>query len=134
MKKKDDITLPESLSIYADEPLYILVSIWCKMQNKWISRNDITEAFGINLRRASFIMSYISRRKDRVTFRVRQVTYNKLHYKRLEIYVDDVEIEDPENKRCPVARTGGKVYRVGNGMVGQSNIWNEMLMRRNKKQ
>lgn len=52
MKKKDDITLPESLSIYADEPLYILVSIWCKMQNKWISRNDITEAFGINLRRA----------------------------------------------------------------------------------
>ncbi|ELU0557239.1 CaiF/GrlA family transcriptional regulator, partial [Salmonella enterica] len=98
MKKKDDITLPESLSIYADEPLYILVSIWCKMQNKWISRNDITEAFGINLRRASFIMSYISRRKDRVTFRVRQVTYNKLHYKRLEIYVDDVEIEDPESK------------------------------------
>ncbi|EFH2377061.1 CaiF/GrlA family transcriptional regulator, partial [Escherichia coli] len=24
-------------------------------------------------------------------------------------------------------------YRVGNGIVGQSNIWNEMIMRRKKE-
>lgn len=134
MKKKDnDVTLPQSLANYADEPLYVLVAIWCKMQNKWISRNDITEAFGINLRRSSFIMSYISRRKDRITFRVRQMAYNNLHYKRLEIYVDNVELEAIERKKTKAARTGGKAYRVGNGMVG-SNFWNEMLMKRNNKQ
>ncbi|EEV4130601.1 type III secretion system LEE transcriptional regulator GrlA, partial [Escherichia coli] len=26
-----------------------------------------------------------------------------------------------------------KTYRVGNGIVGQSNIWNEMIMRRKKE-
>ncbi|EFD8954506.1 CaiF/GrlA family transcriptional regulator, partial [Escherichia coli] len=26
-----------------------------------------------------------------------------------------------------------KNYRVGNGIVGQSNIWNEMIMRRKKE-
>ncbi len=36
----------------------------------WISRNDIAEAFGINLRRASFIITYISRRKEKISFRI----------------------------------------------------------------
>ncbi|EFI6241770.1 CaiF/GrlA family transcriptional regulator, partial [Escherichia coli] len=26
-----------------------------------------------------------------------------------------------------------KTYRVGNGIVGQSNIWNEMILRRKKE-
>ncbi|EFF6712880.1 type III secretion system LEE transcriptional regulator GrlA, partial [Escherichia coli] len=51
--KNGDYVIPDSVKNYDGEPLYILVSLWCKLQEKWISRNDIAEAFGINLRRAS---------------------------------------------------------------------------------
>ena len=61
--KNGDYVIPDSVKNYDGEPLYILVSLWCKLQEKWISRNDIAEAFGINLRRASFIITYIFKRK-----------------------------------------------------------------------
>lgn len=66
--KNGDYIVPDSVKSYDGEPLYILVSLWCKLQEKWISRNDIAEAFGINLRRASFIITYISRRKEKFHF------------------------------------------------------------------
>lgn len=66
--KNGDYVIPDSVKNYDGEPLYILVSLWCKLQEKWISRNDIAEAFGINLRRASFIITYISRRKKKFHF------------------------------------------------------------------
>ncbi|EED1640179.1 type III secretion system LEE transcriptional regulator GrlA, partial [Escherichia coli] len=115
------------------EPLYILVSLWCKLQEKWISRNDIAEAFGINLRRASFIITYISRRKEKISFRVRYVSYGNLHYKRLEIFIYDVNLEAVPIESPVSTGPKRKNYRVGNGIVGQSNIWNEMIMRRKKE-
>ncbi|EEQ6849341.1 type III secretion system LEE transcriptional regulator GrlA, partial [Escherichia coli] len=42
--KNGDYVIPDSVKNYDGEPLYILVSLWCKLQEKWISRNDIAEA------------------------------------------------------------------------------------------
>ncbi len=61
--KNGDYVIPDSVKNYDGEPLYILVSLWCKLQEKWISRNDIAEAFGINLRRASFKLIYREEKK-----------------------------------------------------------------------
>ncbi|WXP38976.1 type III secretion system LEE transcriptional regulator GrlA [Escherichia coli] len=131
--KNGDYVIPDSVKNYDGEPLYILVSLWCKLQEKWISRNDIAEAFGINLRRASFIITYISRRKEKISFRVRYVSYGNLHYKRLEIFIYDVNLEAVPIESPGLTGPKRKTYRVGNGIVGQSNIWNEMIMRRKKE-
>ncbi|ECO1013929.1 CaiF/GrlA family transcriptional regulator, partial [Salmonella enterica subsp. enterica serovar Newport] len=69
----DPFVIPPSLQQYADEPLYILIALWCQQQNDWVSRMAISEAFGITDRRASFQVSYISRHKKRVDCEVRVI-------------------------------------------------------------
>ncbi|EEY3923368.1 CaiF/GrlA family transcriptional regulator, partial [Escherichia coli] len=33
--KNGDYIVPDSVKSYDGEPLYILVSLWCKLQEKW---------------------------------------------------------------------------------------------------
>ncbi|ECI0840630.1 CaiF/GrlA family transcriptional regulator [Salmonella enterica subsp. diarizonae] len=70
-RNHDTFIIPPSLQQYASEPLYILIALWAQQRNDWVSRTDISEAFGITDRRASFQISYISRRNQRVTCKVR---------------------------------------------------------------
>lgn len=41
----DACFIPESVRQYADEPLYIIVAHWCLLQQNWVQRNQIAEAF-----------------------------------------------------------------------------------------
>ncbi|EEW0765550.1 CaiF/GrlA family transcriptional regulator, partial [Escherichia albertii] len=69
----------------------------------------------------------------KISFRVRYVSYGNLHYKRLEIFIYDVNLEAVPIESPVSTGPKRKTYRVGNGIVGQSNIWNEMIMRRKKE-
>ncbi|EAW8016990.1 CaiF/GrlA family transcriptional regulator [Salmonella enterica subsp. enterica serovar Thompson] len=64
-------TIPASVSQYNRQPLYIIIALWCQQQNRWINRNDIAQAFSISVRRASFQLSYITRRQKKIIFRSR---------------------------------------------------------------
>lgn len=59
----DVYTIPPCMAPWADEPLYLVVARWGLQQKRWISRNDIAAVFHIPDRRASFQLSYISRKK-----------------------------------------------------------------------
>lgn len=134
-------TIPESVSQYYQQPLYIIIALWCQQQNRWINRNDIAEAFSIPVRRASFQLSYISRRPQNILFRSRQKILDEAgkRHRCNEIWVERVITETERNgaERAPPVDNksersvmGAYRSRVGNGMSGNGNIWNILVMMR----
>lgn len=37
--------IPESVSQYTRQPLYIIIALWCQQQSRWINHNDIAPLF-----------------------------------------------------------------------------------------
>ncbi|ECG3787390.1 CaiF/GrlA family transcriptional regulator, partial [Salmonella enterica subsp. enterica serovar Florida] len=113
------------------EPLYILVAHWCLQQQDWVQRSQISEAFHITARRASYLMSYLRNKASRVVCVCRRQTLSN-KAQRCEIFVVRV-LENPEPARRertvtpPVSRR-----RVGNGDRAQANeLWNRLCSNRN---
>ncbi len=112
----ETFVIPPSLQQYADEPLYILIALWAQQQNDWVSRTEISEAFGINDRRASFQVSYISRRNQRVTCEVRAARNEGSLAPHNQIRVTGVVLTRDTKKAVPVAPKNRPLKRshVGN--------------------
>ncbi|EBW7447242.1 CaiF/GrlA family transcriptional regulator, partial [Salmonella enterica subsp. enterica serovar Muenchen] len=127
----DACYIPECVRQHNGEPLYILVAHWCLQQQDWVQRSQISEAFHITARRASYLMSYLRNKASRVVCVCRRQTLpNKAQ--RCEIFVVRV-LENPEPARRertvtpPVSRR-----RVGNGDRAQANeLWNRLCSNRN---
>lgn len=137
--------IPESVSQYYQQPLYIIIALWCQQQNRWINRNDIAEAFSIPVRRASFQLSYISRRPQNIHFRSQQNILGEAgkRHRCNEIWVEKVitETEKKGTERAPPMDNksersvmGAYRSRVGNGMSGNGNIWNILVMMRRENE
>ncbi|EDM3692592.1 CaiF/GrlA family transcriptional regulator [Salmonella enterica subsp. enterica serovar Infantis] len=132
----DEYIIPQSMEPWSGEPLYLLVARWCLQQNRWINRNDIAVAFHLTERRASFQLSYISRKKARVVCRTR---YNTSHAKgggsRNEIRVDRIlppspggRGSSPQYQQSNTVKIPGAVSsRVGSGMTGHGRLWEQLL-------
>ncbi|AXC68463.1 CaiF/GrlA family transcriptional regulator [Salmonella enterica] len=128
----DPFVIPASLQQYADEPLYILIALWCLQQNDWISRMAISEAFGITDRRASFQMSYISRHKKRVASEVRiirtdnaQRFYHEIRVTGVVLSGDTVRAVPAQPKKGPLKRS-----RVGNATPELRNMLHSLMSSR----
>ncbi|EGV2902206.1 CaiF/GrlA family transcriptional regulator [Salmonella enterica] len=65
-KNHDDCFIPESVRQYNDEPLYLIVAHWCQQQQDWVQHKQISEAFHITSRRASFLIACLSSKTSRV--------------------------------------------------------------------
>ncbi|EAA1980947.1 CaiF/GrlA family transcriptional regulator, partial [Salmonella enterica] len=122
---------PECVRQHNGEPLYILVAHWCLLQQNWVQRSQISEAFHITARRASYLMSYLRNKASRVVCVCRRQTLSN-KAQRCEIFVVRV-LENPEPARRertvtpPVSRR-----RVGNGDRAQANeLWNRLCSNRN---
>ncbi|EDW2556198.1 CaiF/GrlA family transcriptional regulator, partial [Salmonella enterica subsp. enterica serovar Oranienburg] len=122
----DACFIPECVRQYNGEPLYILVAHWCLLQQNWVQRSQISEAFHITARRASYLMSYLRNKASRVVCVCRRQTLSN-KAQRCEIFVVRV-LENPEPARRertvtpPVSRR-----RVGNGDRAQANeLWNRL--------
>ncbi|MFS8695064.1 CaiF/GrlA family transcriptional regulator, partial [Salmonella enterica] len=61
----DACFIPVSVRQYAGEPLYIIVAHWCLLQQNWVQRNQIAEAFHITARRASYLIAYLRSKTSR---------------------------------------------------------------------
>ncbi|ELV9469717.1 CaiF/GrlA family transcriptional regulator [Salmonella enterica] len=127
----DACYIPECVRQYNGEPLYILVAHWCLLQQNWVQRSQISEAFHITARRASYLMSYLRNKASRVVCVCRRQTLSN-KAQRCEIFVVRV-LENPEPARRertvtpPVSRR-----RVGNGDRAQANeLWNRLCSNRN---
>ncbi|EAA8170048.1 CaiF/GrlA family transcriptional regulator [Salmonella enterica subsp. enterica serovar Adelaide] len=141
----ENTVIPESVSQYAKQPLYIIIALWCQQQNRWINHNDIARAFSMSVRRATFQLSYMTRRPKYVLFRSRQqvVVGKARRYTCNEIWVDKVitesEVHEMENRAPPTdikseRKMGAYRSRVGNGMSGSENIWHKLIILRHTKQ
>ncbi|EMO8006385.1 CaiF/GrlA family transcriptional regulator [Salmonella enterica] len=131
----ESYTIPPCMEEWTNEPLYLVVARWGLQQKRWINRNDITAAFNISERRASFQLSYISSNKLRVACRTRYVKTKSSRRHRVEIFVDYVfsyqkeesVLEQPCRRNAqaaPVARTS---RGVGSGMTGNTGLWEQLL-------
>lgn len=134
-RNHDVYTIPPCMAAWASEPLYLVVARWGLQQKRWINRNDIAAVFHIPDRRASFQLSYISRKKERVACRTRYVPAEVSGRQRVEIFIDrilpapqDGPSHAPPRRRNVPARQAGPVSRgVGSGMVGNIGIWEQLL-------
>ncbi|HAO0324326.1 TPA: CaiF/GrlA family transcriptional regulator [Escherichia coli] len=137
-----EYVIPACMAPWAEEPLYLIIARWCRQQKRWINRNDIALAFHLPDRRASFQLSYISRKKTRVVCRCRNNSASDIRHNRSEIWVDNILPDLPDVKREPPPRpnnepkkTPGPTSRqVGNGMTGNTSLWDMMLKRVREKQ
>ncbi|MGK0600913.1 CaiF/GrlA family transcriptional regulator [Yokenella regensburgei] len=128
-------TLPACMSQWADEPLYMVVARWGLLQSRWINRNDIVGIFHIPERQASFQLSYISRKKDRVACRSRYVPKEDGGRRRIEIFIDhilsfpeDEPIHAPPRRRnVPVKQTSPTSRGVGSAMSDNTGLWERLL-------
>ncbi|EBS4548893.1 CaiF/GrlA family transcriptional regulator [Salmonella enterica subsp. enterica serovar Newport] len=126
----DACYVPECVRQYSCEPLYILVAHWCLQQQDWVQRSQISEAFHITARRASYLISYLRNKASRVVCVCRRQTlFNKAQ--RYEIFVVRV-LEKPEPRQSerivtpPITRR-----RVWNGDKAQANeLWNRLCSNR----
>ncbi|RLR21914.1 CaiF/GrlA family transcriptional regulator [Salmonella enterica subsp. diarizonae serovar 48:i:z] len=126
----DACYIPECVRQHNGEPLYILVAHWCLLQQNWVQRSQISEAFHITARRASYLMSYLRNKASRVVCVCRRQTLSN-KAQRYEIFVVRV-LENPAPARRertvtpPVSRR-----RVGNGDSAQANeLWNKLSLQR----
>ncbi|HAU2969585.1 TPA: CaiF/GrlA family transcriptional regulator [Salmonella enterica subsp. diarizonae] len=128
-RNHDPFVIPASLQQYADEPLYILIALWCRQQNDWVSRMVISEVFGITDRRASFQMSYISRHKKRVDSEIRVIRSDNAQRFYHEIRVTGVVLSGDTVRAVPVQPKKGplKRSRVGNATPELRNMLHSLM-------
>lgn len=89
-RNHDTAQVPSSLEEYADKPLYILIALWCRQQ--------ISGAFAITERRATFQISYILRHSEIIQCQSRKARGDKTGRIRLQINVQKVELNRPSRK------------------------------------
>lgn len=119
--------LPEEVREHVDEPMYILLGIWCFKQSGWVDRDSVAEAFYISTRRASGLLRYMS---QRIPHKIRTVTdnANKVTGKSYEYCVESIDwLQERKNmlKRTTTAHREGKKRgptrnRIGNG---RQDLW-----------
>lgn len=132
----DEYVVPDSVASWADEPLYMLVSRWCMQQNKWLNKNDISQAFHMPLKRASYQLTYISRKKNRVVCKTRYGMNEENRNPRCEIWVERILDDPPDNgtaasdrnkTELPGHAVSNQKKGVGSGMTGNAGLWERML-------
>lgn len=91
--------IPEELSEYADRPLYILIALWCCRQKTWIDRKQISAAFAITERRASFQISYIIRKNEIIRCQTRKTKAPGSRHLCHEIFIEHVFLSPEREKK-----------------------------------
>ncbi|EBS6881404.1 CaiF/GrlA family transcriptional regulator [Salmonella enterica] len=127
----DTCFIPECVRQYAGRPLYIIVAYWCMYQQDWVQRNQISEAFHITARRASYLVAYLRNKTNRVACECRRsVLVNKVV--RYEIRVTDIKDGPPVKKGSRSSSPSVSRRRVGNAGTDRANkLWNQLCQRRN---
>ncbi|EBH8655705.1 CaiF/GrlA family transcriptional regulator [Salmonella enterica] len=125
-KNHDACFIPQCVRQYRGEPLYILVAYWCMKQKTWVQRNQISEAFHITARRASYLVSYLRTKATRVVCEWRATEFIN-NVRRFEIRVTHVTDCSPPCRRHRSRKTPVLRRRVGNADTAQANrLWNQL--------
>ncbi|EDQ5929604.1 CaiF/GrlA family transcriptional regulator [Salmonella enterica subsp. enterica] len=122
----DACFIPQCVRQYSGEPLYILVAHWCMKQEGWVQRNQISEAFHMTARRASYLMSYLRTKTSRVVCEWRKTVLTN-NISRFEIHVTHITDSSPPVRRRRSRAQSVTRRRVGNADTAQANrLWNQL--------
>ncbi|EIK0627690.1 CaiF/GrlA family transcriptional regulator [Salmonella enterica] len=126
----DACFIPESVRQYASEPLYIIVAHWCQQQQDWVQRNQISEAFHITARRASYLVAYLRNKTNRVDCECRRsVLVNKVV--RYEIRITDIKDSlTVKKERRSSSPPRSRRRRENAGKDQTIKLWNQLCLER----
>lgn len=106
--------LPPGLTGDINEPLYLLIAKWCLQQQAWVGRKLIAQAFQISERRASFQISYLTRKPHLIRCELRRVKNDVARNSSYEVWVHGIDNNAlPAQPIAPKAR-GARRSKVGN--------------------
>lgn len=91
--------IPEELSEHADRPLYILIALWCCRQKSWVGSKQISAAFAITERRASFQISYILRKSETIRCQTRKIKTAGSRHLCQELFIEHVFLTPKTRKK-----------------------------------
>ncbi|EAB5741454.1 CaiF/GrlA family transcriptional regulator [Salmonella enterica subsp. enterica] len=130
-RNHDTCFIPDSVSQYTGEPLHIIVAYWCIQQGGWVRRKQISEAFRITERRASYLMEYIRNKARRVVCEYRaSVVSNKVF--RYEIFITGVT-ERPVPGKVQVNKKSSRCRRSDTDTAWLNVVWNQFCRGRIEK-
>lgn len=125
-RNHDSAKVPVELREFIDQPLYVIIALWCHRQSDWIDRQQISDVFAITPRRASFQLSYILRQEKIINASSRKVRASESGRFRQEVRIHQVNLEEAERQKT-MSRT--KSTRRG-GQCGESQEhWRWVLTR-----
>lgn len=95
--------MPEEIQHLGEMPLFRAVAWWGFLHKKEFSRNDVSKAFHIDLRRASGILHYLCHRHDKrdIEFSVRKATVRDGH---CQLLVKIHSLASAGNSTAPLAK------------------------------
>lgn len=88
----DGARVPPELEEYIDQPLYVLIALWGLQQKEWIGHKQVSAAFSITERRASFQLSYILRKKETIKCQARKIKVSGARRLCHQIMVEQVNL------------------------------------------
>lgn len=119
MKRQHDenITLPDAVAHLVDQPLCRIVATWGLLQNHYLNRQRIMQAFNIPQRKAGYILRYIVH-SPCITCDQRVYTDPRTHRQELRIWIRTVTQPHPFRPKAAKACSGDR-----------QSIWAQLLQR-----
>ena len=105
----DGCVVPPEVILWADQPLYLLIARWCLLQEGWIGRKQIAHAFHITERRASYQLTYMTRKPEQIRCELRRVNNGGALNSSYEIWVHELVIPTSLIPQKPIRRRRSKV-------------------------
>ena len=88
----DGCVIPPEVILWEEQPLYLLIARWCLLQKAWIGRKQIAQAFHISDRRASYQLTYMTRKSELIRYELRRVSNGRTLNSSYEVWVHELVI------------------------------------------
>ena len=108
LQHDENITLPETVAHLAEQPLCRIVATWGLLQNHYLNRQRIMQAFNVPRRKAGYILRYIVH-SPCITCDQHVYTHPRSHRQELRVWIRTVST------------------RVRN--VDRQSVWAQLLQR-----
>lgn len=129
-KNHDVFVVPLEVILWAEQPLYLLIARWCLLQKAWIGRKQIAQAFHITERRASYQLTYITRKPELIRCQLRRVGNGRALNSSYEVWVHELVNVDLCTPPIAQKRTNRQRSKVGNSSDEMRAMLHQLWPRR----
>ncbi|EDV1005847.1 CaiF/GrlA family transcriptional regulator [Salmonella enterica subsp. enterica] len=127
--------LPEGMEIYANQPFFIIIALWCLHRNTWVNRNDIARAFKLSDRKASFQLSYLMNKKHIIDSEIRKTRSEGSLTTCYEVRIINVCLPQSSSQKYSsfVRIAGNRRNQVGNASQEERALLRELWPVKSRK-